>query len=229
MIRQRVASREPRLESTVLTVPVFTSLGVLLGWVTWVVALKLTAVTRIDARERALLLLAAVAAGGVLTLSAVRSGGDITTVASVAILAAPLLITLLTDILVRLVFPLVLLPGLLVALALAAAGPQGLLPTVISAGGAAAVTAILVAISTWIWSNAGEPPLGSGDVLIVATIGAVVGPDQMPRVLFAGMVLGAVAAGLVLLTRRAQRHDVIPYGAFLCAAALVALAIQGRG
>jgi hypothetical protein len=43
-------------------------------------------------------------------------------------------------------------------------------------------------------------------------------------VLFAGVVLAAAAAGLLLLTRRARRGDAIPYGAFLCGSALVALA-----
>jgi len=39
------------------------------------------------------------------------------------------------------------------------------------------------------------------------------------------MAIRALAAGLLLLTRRAHRHDVLPYGAFLCGAALVALAL----
>lgn len=213
-----------------MAIPISAIFGVLLGWASWVVAVKLTAEARVSTRaDRAVLLLAGLGGGGMLMLSAVRSGGDAATVAVVAILATPLLITLLTDILARLVFPLVLLPGLIAALALAAAGPQGLLPAVISASVAAAVTAILVGLSRLIWPGAGETPLGSGDILIVAAIGAILGPDETPRVLFAGMVLGGAAAGLLLLTRRAHRHDVIPYGAYLCASALVALAIQGHG
>jgi leader peptidase (prepilin peptidase)/N-methyltransferase len=125
------------------------------------------------------------------------------------------------------VFPIILLPGLLLALALAAAGLLGMpLPAaLISGGAAAAVTALLVALSRWISPGSKEPPLGSGEILIAATIGAMLGPDETPLVLFAGVMLGAAAAGLLLLTRRARRHDVIPYGAFLCGPALVALAL----
>ena len=203
-------------------------IGVLLGCASWVVALKLTAQARVSPRSvRALLLLSALCGCGVLALSALRSGGDSTQVVVVAILAFPLLITLLTDILARLIFPAVLLPGLLVALTLATVGSLGLpLPAaLISGGGAAGVTAVLVALSRWIWTGSEEPPLGSGDILIAATIGAMLGPDETPSVLFAGVILGAIAAGLLLLTRRARREDFIPYGAFLCGSALVALAL----
>jgi prepilin signal peptidase PulO-like enzyme (type II secretory pathway) len=98
------------------------------------------------------------------------------------------------------------------------------LPALISGVAAAAVTAVLVVLSRRIWSG-GESPLGSGDILVTAAIGVALGPHDTPRVLFAGMLLAAVAAGLLLLTRRARRDDVIPYGAFLCGPALVALAL----
>ena len=189
---------------------------------------KLTVAARGSTRaEKAVLLLAGACGAVVLALSAVRSGGDATTVAVVAILAIPLLITLLTDVLARLVFPVVILPGLLGALALAAVGLLGVpLPAaLISGGGAALVAALLVAASHRIWSGGEEPPLGSGEILIAATIGAMLGPDQTPAVLFVGVMLGAVMAALLLLTRRARQQDLIPYGAFLCGSALVALAL----
>jgi prepilin signal peptidase PulO-like enzyme (type II secretory pathway) len=210
----------------VLEVPVYTMIGFLLGWASWVVAVRLTAGARGGAlSSRGLLLLSGLSGSGVLAASAVRSGGNVATVAVVALLAIPLLITLLTDILARLIFPAVLMPGLLLALVVAATGPQGVVPAFISGGGAATAAAVLVAASRWIWSGAEEPPLGSGEILIAATIGAMLGPNDTPIVLFAGMVLGAAAAGLLLRTRRAQREDAIPYGAFLCGSALVALAL----
>jgi leader peptidase (prepilin peptidase)/N-methyltransferase len=190
--------------------------------------MKLTAGTRVSPRrEHGLLLLSGVFGAGVLALSTFRSGGNLTQVAVVALLAIPLLVTLLTDVLDRLIFPVVLVPGLLVALALAAAGSLSFpLPAaLISGGGAAFVTALLVALSGWVWSGSDEPALGSGEILIAGTIGAMLGPDETLRVLFAGVLLAAVAGGLLLLTRRAHRHDVLPYGAFLCGAALVALAL----
>jgi leader peptidase (prepilin peptidase)/N-methyltransferase len=214
------------LKDVVFVVLIYAIIGCLLGWACWVAAVKLTAEARGEAGQgRVLLLLAGVSGGGVLAVTAVRSGGDTAPVAIVALLAISLLITLLTDILARLIFPAVLLPGVLVALVVAAAGPQGVVSALISGGGAVAVTAVLVAASRWIWSGGEEPPLGSGEILIAATIGAMLGPVETPAVLFAGMVLGAAAAGLLLLTRRARREDPIPYGAFLCGAALVALAL----
>jgi leader peptidase (prepilin peptidase)/N-methyltransferase len=209
----------------VQVVPVAAIIGFLLGCASWVAAMKLTAGTRGGGQEdRSLLLLSGASGGGVLTVAALRSAGDPFQISVVAILAIPLLITLLTDVLARLVFPSVLIPGLLTALTIAAARPSGLPAALISGGGAAGVTAVLVVLSRRIWSGREEPPLGSGDILIAATIGSMLGPDETPRVLFAGVMLGAVAAGLLLLTRHARGEDVIPYGAFLCGAALVALA-----
>ena len=211
-----------------LAVAVYAMIGFLLGCASWVVAVKLTARPRGEAhKERALLLLSGACGGGVLGLTAARSEGDAGTVAVVALLATPLLITILTDILARLIFPVVILPGSLVALAVAAVGPHSvsLSAALISAGGAALIAAVLVAASRWLWSGGEEPPLGSGEILIAATIGAMLGPDETPAVLFAAMVLGAAVAGLLLLTRRARGEDPIPYGAFLCGSALVALAL----
>jgi prepilin signal peptidase PulO-like enzyme (type II secretory pathway) len=167
-----------------------------------------------------------VGAGSLLAIVAQRSGGNAFVVVTVAILAAPLLITLLTDAQSRLVFPVVLIPGLLAALGIAATRPEGMLPALFSGGIAAGVTTLVVVLARWVWSS-GEAPLGSGDILITAAIGAAMGPEDTPRVLFAGMVCAAFAAGVLLLTHRAERHGVIPYGAFLCGAALVGLALQG--
>jgi leader peptidase (prepilin peptidase) / N-methyltransferase len=207
-------------------ISVFAVIGALGGWASWVLAGKLTAVARAEAPEpRALLLFASISGSGLLAVSAARSGGEIAMLAVVAVLSAPLLITLLTDLLAHLVFPAVLLPGLLAALVIAAMGPPGLPAAIITGAVAAGVTALLVVLSGWFWSGAEETPLGSGDVVIAATIGTMFGPDQTPVVLFAGMALGAAAAAFLILTRRAGRGDVIPYGAFLCGAALVAHAM----
>jgi prepilin signal peptidase PulO-like enzyme (type II secretory pathway) len=202
-------------------------IGGLSGWGCWIVADRLTGEARSGAPSpRALGLLSAVGGSSLLAIAARRSGGNLSVVVIVAILAAPLLITLLTDVQARLVFPVVLIPGVLTALGIAATGPEGLLPALVSGGVAAAITALLVVLSRWIWSS-GETPLGSGDILITAAIGAALGPEDTPRALFAGMVFAAVGAGVLLLTHRAERHEAIPYGAFLCAAALVGLALGG--
>ncbi|MCC7021316.1 MAG: prepilin peptidase [Thermomicrobiales bacterium] len=147
--------------------------------------------------------------------------------AIVAILAAPILTTLLTDLLARLVYPVVVLPGLLATLALAAIGAPVLpaLPAALATGAIAGSIAVLfIAFARWRWPEAEETPLGSGDALIAATAGAMLGPGRAPAALFAGMALGAMVA-LFLVTRQADPEDPIPYGAFLCAAALAALAL----
>ncbi len=95
----------------------------------------------------------------------------------------------------RLVFPVVLIPGFLAALVIAATQPGGVLPALVSGGVAAGVTALLVVLARWIWSSE-EALLGSGDILIAAAIGAALGPDDTPRVLLMGMVLAAVTAGI---------------------------------
>ena len=211
------------------TILVSAIIGFLCGWASWRVAEKLTAGAREDRlHERLILLLAGVCGGGLLAVSAVRSGGDVRTVVTVAVLAAPLLITLLTDLRARLVFPGVLLPGALSALAIAATGRDGVFPALITGGAVAAVTGALVVLAHRIWSSQ-ESPLGSGDILVTGAIGVALGPDDTPRTLFAGMIVAAIAAALLMLTRRAGRNDVIPYGAFLCGSALITLAVQGRG
>ena len=209
--------------------PVVTVVGILVGWTSWVVARRLTDDLHVDPcpvprMSQALPLICAALGGGVLGLAAVRAGDDLTAIARVAILAIPMLITLATDVLDRLVFPAVLLPGLLMALGVAATGPLGLHAAIIASAGAAGAAALLVALSRLVWSGSAETPLGSGEILIAATAGAMLGPERTPAVLFAGMVLGAIAAGLLLVTRRARREETLPYGAFLCLAALGALA-----
>lgn len=210
-----------------LTLATFLVIGFLLGGISWVVARMLTAESSEDTwNDRVPLLLSSLCGAALLAVPTLRSGGNATTVATIAILAVPLLVTLLTDLRSRLVFPVVLIPGILAALGIAATRPEGVLPALLTGGIATAVTALLVVLARWIWSNE-EAPLGSGDILITATIGAALGPDATPRVLLAGMVSAAFAAGMLLLTGRAGRHDVIPYGAFLCGSALVGLALQG--
>jgi prepilin signal peptidase PulO-like enzyme (type II secretory pathway) len=217
------------LDPITLMLPAVTVVGMLIGWASWVVARSLGDVAGADSRpaprlSEALPLVCAAIGGGVLGLAAVRAGDDLAVIARVAILAVPLLITLATDVLDRLVFPAVLLPGLLIALGFAATAPIGLRAAVIASAGAAVAAALLVTLSRLVWSRSGEIPLGSGEILIAATAGAMLGPERTSAALFAGMVLAAITAGLVLVTRRARREEALPYGAFLCLATLGALA-----
>ncbi len=70
----------------------------------------------------------------------------------------------------------------------------------------------------------GTEVLGAGDVMLAAMIGAMAGAERVIPTLAGGAVLGAVWAVLLLATRRASRSSHIPYGASLCATAILSLA-----
>ncbi len=65
--------------------------------------------------------------------------------------------------------------------------------------------------------------LALGDVFLAGMIGAMAGLYGSPLCLAGGIVLAAVGAGLLLLTKRLGPKDYMPYGSFLCLAALLYL------
>jgi leader peptidase (prepilin peptidase)/N-methyltransferase len=65
--------------------------------------------------------------------------------------------------------------------------------------------------------------LGFGDVKLAMLLGAMVGLSQVLTVLSLGMLLAGGAATVLLLIRRQDRSSVIPYGAFLAMAGIIAL------
>lgn len=205
------------------------TIGMLLGWGSWVVGRRIAAgqvETLADAwMRRALPVVCVALGGGAMALAASRSGGDAVVLVRVGLLGAPLLTTLATDLLARLVYPLVLLPGWLLALGLAATGPGGVTGSLVASAVAGGAAALLALLAGRLWPDAAETPLGEGEIFIAAAAGAMLGPERTLPALFAGMVLGAVVAGLLLATRRREGEDVLPYGAFLCLATLMALAL----
>lgn len=204
---------------------IFAIVGGVAGWGSWIVADRLTRPARAEAEaSRSFLLLASLAGGGVLAGAAHEFGSESATLTGIAIVMIPILVTLLTDALAKLVFPVVVVPGALAALAIAALGPLGFGAALTAGAIAAGVTALFVIAARFVWFEAGEIPLGSGDVLIAALIGTIFGPGRTLPVLLAGVFLGGGVAALLLVSRRARGEDAIPYGVFLCLAALIALA-----
>jgi leader peptidase (prepilin peptidase)/N-methyltransferase len=67
--------------------------------------------------------------------------------------------------------------------------------------------------------------LALGDVWLAGMIGAMVGFYGALVTLTGGIVLAAVGAGLLLILRRAGSKDYMPYGSYLCLAALAYLCI----
>ncbi|EIV96392.1 prepilin peptidase [Frankia sp. QA3] len=72
--------------------------------------------------------------------------------------------------------------------------------------------------------------LGRGDVKLVGLLGGALGWLGWPNVvfgMFAGVVLGGVAALVLLAARRAGWHDRLAYGPFLLAGTLLAVLVGG--
>jgi leader peptidase (prepilin peptidase)/N-methyltransferase len=80
---------------------------------------------------------------------------------------------------------------------------------------------ILMLIAT-LWRGA----MGWGDVKFLAAIGAFLGPGAALLVLFAGSLLGSIIGVTLILTKKVDRRQPIPFGPFMSTAVLI-LAILG--
>ena len=65
--------------------------------------------------------------------------------------------------------------------------------------------------------------MGAGDVKMAGLIGLVTGFPLVIVALFIGIVIGGIAAVMLLLLRRKGRKDIIPYGTFLALGPMVTL------
>ena len=120
------------------------------------------------------------------------------------------------------------LPGSLLALALAPIGPVGEERALgeayisVAAGGALGFGAMFF---IWLVSVAIKSKFGMGDLKLGLLIGLVIGFPEVAVPLYFASLLGGVVALFLLLLKLRERRDVIPYGPFLAGAALVALLI----
>ena len=73
----------------------------------------------------------------------------------------------------------------------------------------------------------GGVPLASGDVIIGALVGSIVGLGQLMPAIFLGVLFSGLFAVAFALRRRSLRVY-LPYGPGLCLGALVALLVSGR-
>lgn len=71
----------------------------------------------------------------------------------------------------------------------------------------------------------GHEALGSGDVLLAAMIGAMVGIERLTQALVWGVYLGGVWAVALLLLGHGDRRARMPYGTALCTAAILAVSL----
>ncbi len=155
-----------------------------------------------------------------------RYGPSLTLVVN-SVFAVFLLGVLVIDLRHRWVYGVVCYPGVLLGLLLSpltATGPLGALLGALAGGG-------LFFALYWIGRllYRGQEPMGSGDITIATMIGAMVGIQRVLPALFFGGVLVAVVSLALLASRRAGARTFLPYGAGLCAGALLVLLLpDGR-
>lgn len=66
--------------------------------------------------------------------------------------------------------------------------------------------------------------IGTGDLFLIGALGLLLGAWQLMAVgLFVGYIVGAVIAGMLLLTKKISRNAHVPFGPFLITGAFVAL------
>lgn len=109
--------------------------------------------------------------------------------------------------------------GIVAGLAFSAAGPLGVLSSLI---GAAVGAGVLLGIRE-VWKRVkGVDAMGLGDVKMLAMIGAFLGWQQVWLVLLLSSVVGAAIGVGLALAGRGTMQTKLPYGVFLAIAALVA-------
>ncbi len=130
-----------------------------------------------------------------------------------------LLTVLVIDLEHRLVLNVMTLPAAVMALA-ASFLPGAPTPVEALLGGAVAfVVFFLIALI-------GRGAMGMGDVKLAGVIGLMVGYPLVVPALLAGIILGGLAAALLLITKRATRKTAIAYAPYLCAGALAILVLM---
>jgi leader peptidase (prepilin peptidase)/N-methyltransferase len=148
--------------------------------------------------------------------------------AAVAVFSLPLLVILLVDWWTRYIYTNVIAAGLLAGFAFAALdGLESLLHAVLGAAGGAGLFLGFYLLAAVMYRSSKVVPFGIGDVYLAGMIGAMIGSFlAVITALFYGIFLAAAGALLLIVLRRAQRRDAIPYGPYLCLGALLALLMQ---
>ncbi len=117
------------------------------------------------------------------------------------------------------------LPGIAVGLACSWAG--GLAPLGDALVGAAVGAAVPYAVMVAYRRLRGVEGMGLGDVKLLAMIGAFLGWRGMLLTLAVGATLGAITGVALIASGRGRRDTELPFGTFLCAAAVVVLFAGG--
>lgn len=160
-------------------------------------------------------------------LLAVRYGHDPAMLAVSFAYAWLLTTVLVIDLETRRVLNIMLLPGAIFALAVAwALGAPGI-PSALAGG----LTAFVLFWGLYILGRIlfGRGALGFGDVKLAGVIGLMTGYPDVMRALMIGVVLGAVAAIVLLASRRAGWKSTSAYAPYLALGAMLAMWTQLGG
>lgn len=94
-------------------------------------------------------------------------------------------------------------------------GQSGLLPAVIGAGVGFGVF--------WLLGLVGRGAIGMGDIKLAGVIGLMTGYPAVLTALMLGAVLGGIAAGILLITRRAGLKSKMAYAPYLAVGTAIVL------
>ncbi|MFL5760725.1 MAG: prepilin peptidase [Thermomicrobiales bacterium] len=138
--------------------------------------------------------------------------------------SVPLLIILLVDAWTRFIYTNVIGLGLALGLLFAAAdGIWDLGKSIIGILVGLGIFVGFFLLARVLYRSVKVVPFGLGDVYLAAMIGAMVRFPLVLSSLILGIVLAGIAGMALLLAKRASRKQVIPYGPYLCAGALVVI------
>ena len=105
-------------------------------------------------------------------------------------------------------------------------GNPVLIRMAVSAAGLVAAGLIYLAIAFMGEKIFRQEALGGGDIKLIAGIGAYAGIINVLWVIFLASVLGAVAGIALIASGIKKRRDTIPYGPYICAAAILVMLAQ---
>lgn len=142
------------------------------------------------------------------------------------VLASFLLLVLRIDWQHHLIFLITIMPGTAVALLFALWDSPSALLEALAAMTIAGVTFLLLfLVGIAIFR---VRALGMGDIWLAAMIGAMTGFAALSALLL-GMLLAAVGAIFLIVTRQRGRKDFLPYGAYLCCGAIIIVVLRTTG
>ncbi len=125
----------------------------------------------------------------------------------------------------HLIYLVTVVPAL--ALALLLAGTVSLRAFLLAIAGMVSAAVLFAVFYGLGWLLYRRAALGSGDIVLAALIGAMVGALHLLPTLLLGMLLAALAAIWLLVLRRVSRMTYLPYGSFLAAGTVIGLLLWG--